>query len=119
MSTLFWKKSPTFQLCQHVTINEESDPKKVQQYLDSVADKPFTKGWPLWEFISLPNYSNSKYHTKSALVLRLHHTLGDGLAFFTLLNDFFDNNDSEKEIKYKENFKNLKPSTLLIKSIPF
>lgn len=110
MSTLFWKKSSTFQLSQHVITNGESDPEKVQQYLDSLPEKPFAKGAPLWECISLPNYSSSKYHTKSAVVWRFHHTLGDGLAVFSLLNDFFDNNDSGKEIKYRENFKNLKPS---------
>lgn len=110
MPTLFWKKSPTFQVSEHLKINEESDPEKGQKYLDSLPEKSFTKGAPLWEMISLPNYSNWKYGTKSALVLRLHHTLGDGLAFFSLLNDFFDNDDSGQEIKYRDNFKRLKPS---------
>ncbi|OXA45937.1 O-acyltransferase WSD [Folsomia candida] len=106
MSILFWKKSQSFQLSEHVTTNEESDPEKVQLYLDSLPDKPFKKGGPLWEMISLPNYSNSKYGTKSVLVWRIHHSLADGLACLSLYNEFFDGNSSEKEMKF------LKPSKI-------
>ncbi|XP_021943655.2 uncharacterized protein LOC110842250 isoform X2 [Folsomia candida] len=110
MSTLFWKKSSTFQLAQHITVNEEPDPEKIQQFLDSLPEQPFTKGFPLWEVISLPNYSNSKYDTKSALVWRFHHILADGLAIISFFNDFFDFDNSGKEMKSRENFPNLRPS---------
>ncbi|XP_035711306.1 uncharacterized protein LOC118436801 [Folsomia candida] len=97
MSILFWKKSPNFKLSQHLTIYKESNPEKIQQYLDSLPEKPFSKGAPLWECISLPNYSNTKYATKSALVLRIHHTVADGLALLSLWNDLFDKNGSGEE----------------------
>ncbi|XP_035714914.1 uncharacterized protein LOC110858966 [Folsomia candida] len=88
MGTIFWKKSPTFQLSRHLTINEESDPEKITHYLDTLPEKPYRKDAPLWEFVSLPNYENG---TKSALILRLHHSLGDGLACISVLSDFCDN----------------------------
>ncbi|OXA62739.1 uncharacterized protein LOC110862660 [Folsomia candida] len=97
MSVRFWKKCEDFKISNHVSLNEASDPEKVSQFLTSLIDKGFPVGQPLWEFISLPNYAHAEYGTSSAIAMRVHHTLGDGLAFMAVIRDLCDEDPAADE----------------------
>ncbi|OXA62740.1 uncharacterized protein LOC110842012 [Folsomia candida] len=97
MSVKFWKKCKDFKISNHVSLNEESDPEKVSQFLTSLIDKGFPVGQPLWEFISLPNYAHAEYGTSSAIAMRVHHSLGDGLGFMAIIRDLCDKDPAADE----------------------
>ncbi|OXA46579.1 hypothetical protein Fcan01_18855 [Folsomia candida] len=71
----FCKKCDNFNLHNHIKLNKESDPAKLAEFLNSQISKRFLVGQPLWEIISLPNYTHAKYSTSSAIVIRVHHTI--------------------------------------------
>ena len=59
-----------------------SDPEKaVEDYLASLSVLPMDKSRPLWEFHFL-NFPTSE--ADSTMVLRLHHSIGDGASLMTL-----------------------------------
>ncbi|OXA62738.1 O-acyltransferase WSD1 [Folsomia candida] len=97
MSVKFWKKCEDFKISNHISLNEESDPEKLSQFFTSLIDKGFPVGQPLWEFISLPNYAHVEYGTSSAIAMRVHHSLGDGLGFMAIIRDLCDKDPAADE----------------------
>ncbi|OXA64795.1 uncharacterized protein LOC110841907 [Folsomia candida] len=90
MSVYFWKTCQNFSLSNHVTQNDESDPDKISDLLINLIEKGYPLENPLWEFIYFRNYAHPEFGTSSAIVLRFHHLLGDGLAYMALIRDLFD-----------------------------
>ncbi len=89
MSVYFWKTCD-FQILNQVSVNEECDPEKLSQFITAIIEKSFRVDGPLWEIISFPNYAHAEYGTNSAVALRFHHSLGDGLAAMTLVRQMCD-----------------------------
>ncbi|OXA62736.1 putative diacylglycerol O-acyltransferase tgs1 [Folsomia candida] len=86
----FWKKCDDFQISNHVNLNEESDPANLSQVFVDLLQKSYPIGKPLWEIVSLPNYAHVEYGTSSAVGIRMHHTVGDGLALLSLVRTLCD-----------------------------
>lgn len=97
MSVYFWKRCEDFQIFNHVSRNEESDPEKLTQLVNNLSEKDYPVGKPLWEIISLPNYVHAESGTSSAIVLRVHHILGDGLALLSIIRDVCDKDPAADE----------------------
>ncbi|OXA61370.1 hypothetical protein Fcan01_00036 [Folsomia candida] len=114
LSVYFWEKCKNFSISNHISQNEESDPDKLSDFLVNMIEKGYPTGNPLWELIYFPNYAHPKYGTTSAVLLRIHHVLGDGMAYMALLRDIFDPNptvDQEIENILKTQRTKLKIST--------
>ncbi|XP_021942979.2 uncharacterized protein LOC110856419 [Folsomia candida] len=100
MYIYFWKKCEDFKISDHISLNEESDPEKLSKILNSLTNKSFPAGKPLWEFISLPNYAHAEYGTSSAVAMRVHHTVGDTLGFMSVVRDLGEKDPaSDKQVE--------------------
>ncbi|XP_035701942.1 uncharacterized protein LOC118433800 [Folsomia candida] len=63
-------------------------------------EQGYPTGNPLWELIYFPNYTHPEYGTTSAVLVRIHHVLGDAMAYMALMRDIFDQNPSvDQEIE--------------------
>lgn len=101
MGVYFWNTCEDFELLDHISVNEESDPDKVSMFLTDRIDKSYPVGKPLWDIVCLPNYAHAEYGTSSAVAIRVHHTLGDGLAFIAVLRDMCDKDPVADQEMYK------------------
>ncbi|XP_021943144.2 uncharacterized protein LOC110841757 [Folsomia candida] len=100
LSVYFWEKCKNFSLSNHIFQNEESDPDKLSELLLNMIEKGYPTGNPLWELIYFPNYAHPEYATTSAVLLRIHHVLGDGMAYMALVRDLCDPDPTmDKEIE--------------------
>lgn len=96
----FWKKCEDFDILDHISVNEESNPDKISAFLTDQIDKGYPVGKPLWDVVFLPNCVHAEYGTSSAVALRMHHSVGDGLSFVALVRDMCDENHAaDEEIK--------------------
>ncbi|OXA49190.1 O-acyltransferase WSD [Folsomia candida] len=90
MNVPFWKKCDNFNLHNHIKLNTESDPAILAEFINSQVTKSFLAGQPLWECISLPNYTPAEHGTKSAIIIRIHHSIGDGLSMLSIIRELCD-----------------------------
>ena len=97
----FWKWNPNFTLKNHIqvlnTMNEFHD-SDMQELFAKGLELSFSKDKSPWEFTIIPNYiskidkSECKSDTRkisTALIFRMHHSLGDGYSALKLFNKIF------------------------------
>ena len=85
---LAWEEDPDFALERHLVSERLPAPggeTALQAFASQLASQPFAKGRPPWRFHFVPNYQGG-----SALVVRLHHAIGDGLALVHVLLSMAD-----------------------------
>ncbi|MCC7538480.1 MAG: DUF1298 domain-containing protein [Deltaproteobacteria bacterium] len=78
-----WEEDPDFDLASHVhhlALAAPGDDAELQRFVSDVASEPLDRRRPLWQAWLLDGYGDG-----SALVVRLHHALGDGIALVRLL----------------------------------
>ncbi len=83
VGTPAWEHDPDFSLDHHLTIAEldaPGDEGALQGFVSRLLSRAFHPGRPLWELHFLPRYEGG-----SALVVRIHHCIGDGLALVHVL----------------------------------
>jgi hypothetical protein len=76
-----WQKTRV-NIDDHIIIIDDVDPAWVDAYICKLSLKPFDHSRPLWEFHVL-NHKTSK--TGATMVMRFHHSLGDGISLMSLL----------------------------------
>ena len=79
----FWADDPTFNIAHH--IKSERLPGKggkaeLQQLVSELAARPLDRARPLWEFHIVEDYEGG-----AAVVARIHHAVGDGIALVKVL----------------------------------
>ncbi len=77
-----WELDPDFSLDNHF-LSEDLEDTSERGLLDRAAELmslPLSRERPLWEFRLFPNY-----HQGSAMLVRLHHAIGDGIALMRVL----------------------------------
>ena len=92
---LFWEDDPGFSLDNHLVQAALASPrneKALQTLASTLASEPFPKGRPPWQFHFVPRYQGG-----SALVVRLHHSIGDGLALVHVLLSMADGTPPSSE----------------------
>jgi hypothetical protein len=86
MGFYFWKDNPRFNLNDHLILHEETiTANEFRDYGENlIMKKPFTRNRPLWEMHLFKKYipdneidSAIENHTRSAVILLLHHALVD------------------------------------------
>ena len=84
----YWEDDPTFSIEEHLKIVQlppPGDQKALQQLISELMSTELDYSRPLWEFYFVENYG-----TGSALIARLHHSMGDGIALTQVLLSLTD-----------------------------
>ena len=83
-----WEADPRFSLDHHLLVEKlppPADEAALQEFLGALATQPFPANRPPWQMHFLPHYQGG-----SAIVVRIHHCIGDGLALVHVLLSMAD-----------------------------
>jgi WS/DGAT/MGAT family acyltransferase len=97
-----WVVDRDFDIAHHVVV--EHLPKKprgheqeaLQDRVAQLAMQPFERKHPLWQFHLVPHYQGG-----SALVVRIHHCIADGIALISVTQSLVDGGTAPPEHKAK------------------
>jgi WS/DGAT/MGAT family acyltransferase len=84
----YWEDDPDFRLERHVVrarLAAPGDEAALQRYVEAQMHRPFRRDRPLWELHFVDGFGAG-----SALVVRLHHALADGMALSQVLLSLTD-----------------------------
>jgi diacylglycerol O-acyltransferase len=84
-----WSTDPTFDLAYHVRHLAVPPPGTLRQLLDlaaAVYDAPFDRARPLWEMAVVEGLEGGR----AALLVKMHHTITDGVGGVRLSMEFLD-----------------------------
>ncbi|MDX1620813.1 MAG: wax ester/triacylglycerol synthase family O-acyltransferase [Nitriliruptorales bacterium] len=84
-----WEDDPEFDLDRHVEVSELPDPGEQEQLESIVSEQrstPLARDHPLWKVHVFNNYRG----VASAMHVRIHHSVGDGLALMALMLSLAD-----------------------------
>ena len=90
----YWEDDPDFTLDRHVFLAPPcgADPlalstrDRLQDYVGSIASQPLPDDRPPWQMQVVPEYRDGM----SAVITRIHHTMGDGVALLPVLFSLMD-----------------------------
>jgi WS/DGAT/MGAT family acyltransferase len=88
-----WLDVDDFRLDDHlheIRLPPPGDERALQEFVGDVMSTPLDHARPLWHFYYVPNYGAG-----SAVVARLHHCLGDGVALVRLMLGLADTAETE------------------------
>ena len=88
LGTPHWEIDPTFDLDAHVhrvALPEPGDMAELQRFISDLASTPLDFSKPLWHIHLVENVAGG-----SAMVMRLHHCIGDGTAMNAVLFRLMD-----------------------------
>ena len=85
-----WEVDPTFDYYSHVhrvALPEPGDMAALHDFMSDLASTPLDESKPLWQMHLIDNVMGG-----SAMALRFHHCLGDGVAMLGVLSRLLDEN---------------------------
>jgi WS/DGAT/MGAT family acyltransferase len=88
VGTPSWETDPDFSLARHLLVAElpaSGDEAALQALVGGLMSQPLPPDRPLWQFHLVPRFQGG-----SALVTRIHHCVGDGLALVHVLLSMAD-----------------------------
>src|ERR1035441_3471713 len=91
-----WADDPGFVLSDHLSrtrVPAPGDQMALQQTVDELASRPLRRDRPLWEMHLLDGYGEG-----SALLLRTHHAIADGVALVQVLLALTDPVDADEHV---------------------
>ncbi len=89
-----WEDDPSFNISRHIMaapewIGTEAD---LQEYVSSLAHLPLPEDRSLWQIQVVAEFQDGT----TALIVRIHHCMGDGLALIPVLFSLMDDSAAEK-----------------------
>ena len=92
-----WQEHVDFDLADHIFEAPEADridsKEKLQDFVGEMAAKPLPRELPLWQIQLIPELVPGI----SALIFRIHHCMGDGIALVPVLFSLMDRDDPSVE----------------------
>jgi WS/DGAT/MGAT family acyltransferase len=88
-----WRDVDDFRLDDHlheIRLPPPADERALQNFVGDVMSTPLDYAKPLWHFYYIPNYGSG-----SAVIARLHHCLGDGVALMRVMLGLADTAETE------------------------
>ena len=86
----YWERDPDFDLRRHIVparVKRLEGPEAVQDYVGKEASQGLDRDHPLWQVQVIPGLGEDA----TVLLVRIHHSLGDGEALVGLLLALVDN----------------------------
>lgn len=99
--TAWWEDVDDFDLNDHITRSALQSPggmTELQTYVGEVASMPLSLEQPPWEVHFVDDFRRSG----SAIVIRIHHCVADGIALARLLLSLTDDPDTRAEVRVDE-----------------
>ena len=94
---LCWQEHTAFDLTDHIFeapgAAEINSKEKLQDYVGDLASKPLPRELPLWQLHLIPELVPGV----SAVITRIHHCMGDGIALVPVLFSLMDRDDPSVE----------------------
>lgn len=91
-----WQEQPDFDLDRHVFIPEGAGDldtrEKIQGYVARLASRPLPEDLPRWQLQLIPRFGSEG---GSAVIVRIHHCMGDGIALVPVIFSLLDGGDAE------------------------
>ncbi|KAI94371.1 acyltransferase [Rhodomicrobium udaipurense JA643] len=87
----WWVDDPWFDRARHiqrVRLPGKAGQAELQRYIAGLASEPLDKSRPLWQIRLVEDYEGG-----AALVLRIHHAIGDGMALVGVMLSITDGGD--------------------------
>jgi diacylglycerol O-acyltransferase len=84
----WWQESPDFDIDEHIStvvLDDPDDPASLQRLIAENRTKMLDRSKPLWELLLV-----EKYQSGSAVVMRTHHSIADGVRMVELAMRLFD-----------------------------
>lgn len=91
-----WIKDTDFDIERQVVVEKlkrkakQSDQDALQERVGELAMKPLDRKHPLWQFHLVENYVGPDGGKGSALIIRIHHCIADGIALISVMNTLVD-----------------------------
>ena len=94
---LYWQDDTDFDLAEHLFEAPEAgridSKEKLQSYVGELASQPLARHRPLWQMQLIPEFVEGV----SAVIFRIHHCMGDGIALIAILFSLMDRDDPSIE----------------------
>jgi len=87
----WWVDDPYFEESRHikrVRLAGKGDQAELQRYIAELASEPLDKSRPLWQLRIVEDYEGG-----AAVVIRIHHAIGDGMALVGVILSIIDGGD--------------------------
>ena len=84
----WWVEDPHFERQRHVRrvrLPGKGDKEELQRYIAELASEPIDKSRPLWQLRIVEHYEGG-----AAVVVRIHHAIGDGIALVGVILSIMD-----------------------------
>ena len=94
-----WVEDEHFDLARHVVVEKlrrrrgQSERSALQQRMGELASQPLDHAHPLWQFQLVEHYEGG-----SALICRIHHCIGDGVALNSVMMSLCDGGHTPPEL---------------------
>ena len=101
-----WIKDADFDIERQVVAEKlkrkpkQTDQDALQERVGELAMKPLDRKHPLWQFHLIENYAGPE-GKGSALIIRIHHCIADGIALISVMNTLVDGGAPPPERKSK------------------
>jgi diacylglycerol O-acyltransferase len=95
VGTPYWETDEHFALDNHLTevdLPPPGDERALQALVSSLMSQPLNPAQPLWHYYLVPHYDGG-----SALIARIHHCIGDGLALIYVMLSMADDGPQPPE----------------------
>ncbi len=86
--SFYWCDDPHFDIAHHIKLTrlpEGVGKAELQRFVAELAGRPLDRTHPLWEFHIVEDYEGG-----AAVVMRIHHAIGDGIALVKVLLSLTD-----------------------------
>jgi len=99
----YWEDDPHFDLDNHlhrIALPGKADKSELQALTSDLSSTPLDFSKPLWQFHLINNYHLDKHHTGTALIIRIHHCIADGLALVRVMLSMTDDTPTPKVLQH-------------------
>ena len=90
----WWVEDRHFERQRHirrVRLPGKGDKEELQRYIAELASEPLDKSRPLWQLRLVEHYEGG-----AAIVIRIHHAIGDGMALVGVILSITDGNEAPR-----------------------
>ena len=97
-----WVEDPEFDIARHVVVEKlprrakGQQQEALQQRVGDLAMQPLARRHPLWQFHLVENYTTANGQPGSAMIVRIHHCIADGIALIQVMNSLVDGGAAPK-----------------------
>lgn len=92
LSLPHWEEVPQIDLDDHLKFEELDDPgpQSLLERVSELMSQPLDRSKPLWEFRVFPGAHTGVPGERAAMLVRLHHAIGDGISLMRVLLNLAD-----------------------------